>query len=49
MNDSQTSRYGDVPELQVREAAEKVSRQIGAMLDPKSSRVLPFPAVAAEN
>jgi integrase len=48
LNDSQTSRYGDVPELQVREAAEKVSRQIASMLDPTPSRVLPFPAVVAD-
>ncbi|HEU4628792.1 MAG TPA: integrase family protein [Gemmatimonadaceae bacterium] len=42
LNDSQTSRYGDVPDVQVREAAEKVSRRIATMLDTRPARVLPF-------
>lgn len=43
LNATQTSRYGDVPDVQVREAAERVARHIAAMLDPTPAAVLAFP------
>jgi hypothetical protein len=37
VNDTMTSRYGDVPDIQVREAAEKVASRIAELLETSSN------------
>jgi len=47
VNDTMTSRYGDVPDVTVRRAANDIARGIADMLASESSRVLPFPSVSS--
>jgi integrase len=47
MNDSMTSRYGDVPEPLVHDAAQRVARHIAGMLAITPFKVLRFPAMAS--
>jgi integrase len=44
LNATQTSRYGSVPDLKVREAADKVSNQIQDLLSNAETTVVAFPA-----